>query len=119
MSDEVTLTLPRGREFHPVAHLVLGGLASRLDVTVEALDDMQIGLGALLDRAAPGTEVTVAMSSRDGFLEARVGPLDLRGELDRPAGPGLDLRRVLTTVVDEVAVEGDTVRLSKRVDGHG
>jgi hypothetical protein len=118
MSDEVTLTFPRGREFHPVAHLVLGGLASRLDVTVEALDDMQIGLAALLDRAAPG-DVTVAIRSSDGFLEARVGPLELHGELDRPAGPGLDLRRVLATVVDDVTVDGDTVRLSKRIDAGG
>jgi hypothetical protein len=119
MSDEVTLTLPRDREFHPVAHLVLGGLASRLDVTVEALEDMQIGLAALLDRAEPGREVTVALVSREGFLEATVRPLELHGELDRPAGAALDLRRVLSTVVDDVAVEGDSVRLSKRLEADG
>ena len=31
MTDEITLTLPREPEFHRVAHLVLGGLAVRLD----------------------------------------------------------------------------------------
>jgi hypothetical protein len=116
MSEVVTLTLPRDRDFHPVAHLVLGGLALRLDLTVEALEDMQIGLAALLDRAEAGGDVTVALSRREGFLDASVRPLRLHGELDRPAGDTLDLRRVLSTVVDEVLVEGDCVRLSKKLE---
>ena len=36
-SDEITLTLPRDREFHRIAHLVLGGLALRLELTIETL----------------------------------------------------------------------------------
>jgi len=115
MSDEITLTLPRDREFHRVAHLVLSGLALRLDLTIEALEDMQIGLAALLERAAPGREVTVAMAAREGVLEASVGPLDVERELDDPAGAGLDLRRVLSAVVDDVAVSAGRVTLSKRV----
>ncbi len=115
MSDEITLTLPRDREFHRVAHLVLSGLALRLDLTIEALEDMQIGLAALLDRAEPDVEVTVAMAAREGVLEASVGPLDVQRELDDPGGSELDLRRVLEAVVDDVAVDGRRVTLSKRV----
>jgi hypothetical protein len=115
MSDEITLTLPREPEYHRVAHLVLSGLALRLDLTIEALEDMQIGLAALLDRAAAGGEVTVRMSTHDGLLEAGVGPVDLHGELDAPASDELDLRRVLATVVDDIAVDGSWVRLTKRV----
>jgi hypothetical protein len=115
MSDEITLTLPRDREYHRVAHLVLSGLALRLDLTIEALEDMQIGLAALLDRTAPGGEVTVRMSTHDGLLEAGVAPVDLTGELDAPATDELDLRRVLATVVDDVVVDGRWVRLTKRV----
>ena len=48
--DEITLTLPRAREFHNVAHLVLAGLALRLNLTIETLEDLQIALGAVLDR---------------------------------------------------------------------
>jgi hypothetical protein len=115
MSDVITLTLPRDPEFHRVAHLVLSGLALRLELTIEALEDMQIGLAALLDRAEADGEVTVAMSAREGLIEASVGPLDVRDELDRPAGADLDLRRVLEAVVDDVAVEGRWVTVSKRV----
>jgi anti-sigma regulatory factor (Ser/Thr protein kinase) len=115
MSDEITLTLPRDREFHRVAHLVLSGLALRLDLTIEALEDMQIGLAALLNRADPRSEVTVAMSAGKDVLEASVGPLDLERELEDPEGEGLDLRRVLAAVVDDVDVGPSRVTLSKRV----
>ena len=30
--DEITLTIPRDPSFHEVAHLVLGGVAARLDL---------------------------------------------------------------------------------------
>ena len=32
-TDEIRLTLPREREFHRVAHLVVGGLAVRLELS--------------------------------------------------------------------------------------
>jgi hypothetical protein len=115
MSDVITLTMPRDREFHRVAHLVLSGLALRLELTIEALEDLQIGLGALLDRAEDVGEVTVAMTAAEGLIEASVGPVDVHGELDAPVGDELDLRRVLEAVVDDVAVEGRWVTVSKRV----
>lgn len=37
MASEITLTIPSGREFRDVAHFVLGGLASRLQLTVDHL----------------------------------------------------------------------------------
>jgi len=39
--DEITLTVPRERPFYRVAHLVLGGLAVRLDLTYDTLEDLQ------------------------------------------------------------------------------
>ena len=36
--DMIVLTLPPERDFHRVAHLVLGGLALRLNLTLEALE---------------------------------------------------------------------------------
>ena len=47
--DTITLTLPPEREFQRVAHLVLGGLAVRLNLTLEALEDLQLALDGLLD----------------------------------------------------------------------
>jgi hypothetical protein len=113
--DEITLTLPHDREFHRVAHLVLGGLAVRLDLTIETLEDIQLALSAVLDRAEANGEVTVAMTLRDGTLETRVGPVHLADELARDDGDTLGLHRILWTVVDDVQVDGDYVRLIKKV----
>jgi hypothetical protein len=118
--DEITLTLPHEREFHRVAHLVLGGLAVRLELTIETLEDLQLALSTILDRAKGDGEVTVSMSLVDGTLETTVGPVDLSGELDGEEDEeALTLRRILWTVVDDVQVDGDRVRLVKKVDRHG
>ncbi len=50
MPDEITLTIPRDPGFHGVAFLVLGGLASRLGLTVENFADLEIALNSILDR---------------------------------------------------------------------
>src|SRR5438105_10941045 len=118
--DQITLTLPHQREFHRVAHLVLGGLALRLELTIEMLEDLQLALSAILDRAKEAGEITVSMSLQNGTLETSVGPVDLSDEL---AGGDddqtLSLRRILWTVVDDVQVDGDHVRLVKRVGRNG
>jgi anti-sigma regulatory factor (Ser/Thr protein kinase) len=113
--DEITLTLPRDREFHRIAHLVLGGLALRLELTIETLEDLQLALSAILDRAGAEGEVTVSMTLKGDMLETRVGPIDLGDELTRDE-EGLGLRRILWTVVDDVQVDGDYVRLLKKVE---
>jgi hypothetical protein len=122
--DEITLTLPHDREFHRVAQLVLGGLALRLELTIETLEDLQLALETVLDRAkADGGLVTVRLTVRDGSLETSVEPVDLSGELadsdDGDDGHSLSLRRILWTVADEVQVEGDHVRLVKKVADRG
>ncbi|HXK15169.1 MAG TPA: hypothetical protein VNH45_11580 [Gaiellaceae bacterium] len=118
MVDEITLTLPRDADFHRVAHLVLGGLAVRMDLTVENLEDLQIALDSILGRSElePG-DITVRMALRDGALETCVGPLPAHvlDEVEREQGNELSLRRVLESTVDDVHVDGDTVRLTKKV----
>lgn len=118
--DQITLTLPHEREFHRVAHLVLGGLAVRLGLTIETLEDLQLALSTILDRARGNGEVTVAMSLVDGTLETSIGPVDVSAELEGGEDDDkLTLRRILWTVVDDVQVEGDRVRLLKKVNRHG
>ena len=51
MTDEITLTIPRDRALYSVAHLVLGGLGIRLNLTIEHLEDLQLALDAVLERA--------------------------------------------------------------------
>ena len=118
MADEITLTIPRDPEFHRVAHLVLGGLAVRLDLTIENLEDMEIALDAILDRTDPEAgEITIRMSLGDGELEAVIGPLtrSLIDEIEREPDNALGLRRVLASTVEEIRVDGDHVRLTKKV----
>jgi len=119
MSDQITLTIPREPEFHRVAHLVLSGLALRLDLTIETLEDFQIALDTVLDFAEHDDDVTVTLTAGEGVLEVRVGPVLVREALAQPGDGELNLRRVLSTVVDDVEVDGDWVRLTKRVRGDG
>jgi anti-sigma regulatory factor (Ser/Thr protein kinase) len=120
MTDQITLTIPREADFQRVAHLVLGGLAVRMNLTVENLEDLQLALDALLDRSEDdldGHQVTVRMRLEDDALETVVGPLGARvlEGLAQDDGDGLGLRRVLESTVDDVRVEGDAVALIKKV----
>jgi hypothetical protein len=123
-ADEISLTLPAERDFFRVAHLVLGGLAVRLNLTFESLEDLQLALDGLLERDPGNGEVTVRVSVGQGVVETLVGPfLDadgLRDELESEPGDGVTLRRLLDAVVDEVGLErgegGQWVRLTKRVE---
>jgi hypothetical protein len=123
MTDEITLTLPRAPDFQRVAHLVLGGLAVRLNFTVETLEDLQLAFDSLLERedGDHAGDVMVRMTLGDDTLEAVVGPLSQRvlDEIDEDAGDELRLRRVLESTVDDVHVDGDSVRLTKRVVASG
>jgi hypothetical protein len=61
------------------------------------------------------------MSVRDGALETTIGPLPshLLDEVEREQEGALGLRRVLDSTVDDVLVDGQTIRLTKRVAGGG
>lgn len=123
MTDEITLTLPREPEFHRVAHLVLGGLAVRLNLTIENLEDLELALDAILARTDPTAgDITVRMTPRDGELETVIGPLTgtVLDEIERESEEdGLGLRRVLESTVDDIHVDGAWVRLTKKVVSRG
>jgi hypothetical protein len=117
--DEITLTIPREESFHEIAHLVLGGVAARLNLTFESLDDLETALDAILERASEEGEVTVLIRLEDHAIVARVGPFvagRLRRELELQAD-GVNLRRVLDTVVDgfDLAPDG-WLTLTKQVE---
>ena len=84
MSDEITLTIPRERDFLSVAHLVLGGVGVRLNLTYEVLEDLQLALDAILERDREPGDVTIALRVGMNTIEAEVGPLR-DGALSWPA----------------------------------
>jgi anti-sigma regulatory factor (Ser/Thr protein kinase) len=104
MSDRITLTIPRERPFHSVAHLVLGGLAVRHNLTLENLEDMQVALDELLEHDEELSDVTVELRVHDSRIEAEIGPFreeTLRAATE-PTDGVLGLSRVLAAVVDGV-----------------
>ena len=119
--DEISLQLPADQAFHRVAHLVLGGLAIRLDLTFESLEDIELALDALLERAGNGDGVTLRVRVLEGELQTLIGPFTgVRAELERGGEDSLNLRRILATVCDEVEITDQDgsqwVQLTKRVD---
>jgi hypothetical protein len=124
-ADVIELVTPVGRDWDPVARLVLAGIADRLHLSIEELDDLQLAVERLLLECGPADPSVrlVFELDRGGCVRLRVGPLReehaaaaLRA--GEPAADRLDLRRILETVVDSVGVEdgpdgGVIVRLEK------
>jgi anti-sigma regulatory factor (Ser/Thr protein kinase) len=118
MTEEIRLVIPAEEGFRPVAHLVAGGVALRLDLTYDDLEDVQVALEALLG-LREGGDVVVELGTDGRALHASVGPLldeSLR-DLDEERA-GLGLRRVLEAVCDSFEVEqredGAWIELTKR-----
>ena len=120
-ADEICLTLPADDAFHSVVHLVLGGLAARLNLSFETLEDLELALDTLLERPSDGREVTVRVFVEDGELRTIVGPFTaVRSELGEGGTNSLNLGRILRAVCDSVEIEdrdgSQWVELTKRLD---
>jgi hypothetical protein len=119
--DRIVLTIPGEDGFEGVAQLVLAGVAARLDLTYEVMDDLGTAFATLLERRAADGDLTVELEVGDAIVAAMLGPFRigaLRAELERE-DEGVGLRRVLATVVDRFAAvernDGDWIELEKRV----
>jgi hypothetical protein len=119
--DRIVLTIPGNDGFEDVAQLVLAGVAARLDLTYEVMDDLGTAFATLLERRAADGELTVELEVGNETVAVVLGPFRtgaIRAELDRE-DEGVGLRRVLATVVDRFdAVErddGEWIELEKRV----
>ena len=124
--DHIVLTIPGEGGFEQIAHLVLGGVGARSNLTYESLDDLEVAVESLLERIDNAGEVTVSLRVDDDSIHAAVGPFTtgaLRRELERDGGEEMGLRRVLQTVVDGFGVgereDGDWVEVTKHVSGGG
>jgi len=127
VSDTVRLTMPKEDAYYGVAHLVVGGLASRLEFTYEHLEDLQLALDGVLanGKYIEGETVTIELRVRPDGVELRAGPVaeTLRVDLEREVSEdeGVGLGRLLDTVAEEVGVEAvdetSWLRLEKRLPG--
>jgi hypothetical protein len=124
MADAITLTIPHAPEFYGVVRLVVGGLAARLELPIEELDDVQTGLEALLETEAYRTteDVTVVVEVEGETLAVTVGPLDagaLARDLAAGRDGGLTLARMLAATTDRYELDerddGGWVRMERRL----
>ncbi len=106
MSDEITLVLPAQEDFHQIARLVVGGLAARLELTYEQLEDLEVALDALLRCRDDEGDLSVSLAVDGRTVRTTVGPFagEALAGLEADSSE-LGLRRVLETVADDVQVE--------------
>ncbi len=104
-ADEIRLVIPAEEDFRPIAHLVTGGLAMRLDVTYDDLDDLQVGIEAVLALRDDADDLVVSLSADDGVLHASLGPFPPAKVHEGESEGTLGLHRVLDTVCDTHEIE--------------
>lgn len=107
VTEALVLTLPNEERFFSLIRLVVGGLASQLDLPYDQMDDLQVAVETVLARAAdPGAAVTLRVEPREGGITVSVRPVDEKALRDvRPdPGAGLALEQILSTLVNSVEV---------------
>ena len=108
--DRIELTTPVGRAWEAVVRMVLGGIADRLDLGFDQLDDLQLAVERLLAEGDPKDPVSLSFELTEGGVRARIGPLRSAALAEALQGPEpppgeLTLPRILSTVVDSYGVE--------------
>jgi hypothetical protein len=109
-TEVISFSLPHEERFVNVARIVVGGLAARLDVPYESMDDLQLAVETILSesRYAVGPEVTIEVELENRSVNLLLGPLDeqeIRSDLEASDGTGLGLDVLLTAVVDSISFE--------------
>jgi hypothetical protein len=99
-TQTVTLTIPGERPFIGIARMFVGGLAARLDLGYETMDDLQLALESVLRKAELGETVTLEAQIEGDGVCILVGPF-AADPLDVAVGTGesLELERLLAALV--------------------
>jgi len=122
-SNIVELRVARGGAALPVMRVVLGGMASRHDVPLEELDDVQLAVETLLaEESGAGDDLVMCVSVGGGCFAVRLEGLSnpglkaalLASDPFQPCeGCLLDVRLFLDSLVDSYAVvEGSSGRFA-------
>lgn len=113
-ADTVTLRVPRDRSFRSIINMVLGGIALRRDLSLDALDDMQLAVeNVLAEDGAEDGDITMSVTLGDDWVDIRLEALQgenlrnmlLQGQVPPEAeGHCIDLCRLLRSLVSSYSV---------------
>jgi len=118
-AETVTLTIPGRPRFIGIARLFVGGLAARLDLGYETMDDLQLALESVLSKAELGEHVTLQAQLEGEGVSILVGPFahDPLGGERHPER--LELERLLSALVaateSKVQADGCWLRLDVQI----
>ena len=99
-AERITLTIPGERRFIGIARLFVGGLAARLGLGYETMDDLQLALESVLRKCARGPEITLETRIEDEAVSILVGPLERNPlEPDEALPDTLELEQLLSALV--------------------
>jgi len=119
-TERVAITLPGERRSIGIVRMFVGGVAARLGLGYETMDDLQLALESVLLKAEPNPEITLEATIDGDTVFLTIGPL-VRDPL-RPdtAGPNeLDLGHLLAALVARAESttrdDGSWLRLDVRV----
>jgi hypothetical protein len=118
VKGEIRLVIPSQEDFWPIAHLVIGGFALRLDLTYDQLEDVQVAIETLLALREDGEDVVIELGAGGGGLRARLGPFpeEALRRLDEDGGelgPGRVLETVCDSIDREQRADGAWLELTK------
>ncbi len=127
LPDTVVLHIPRGGPVLSVMRVIIGGVASRRDLPLEQVDDIQLAVETLLaEEPAEGGDLDLSLAIGEGGLTVRLDGLinqSLRAALSaadpfRPhEGCVLDVRLFLDSLVDRYrVVEGEAGRFAVEME---
>ncbi len=111
MADTIRLEVTATPAALPVVRMVLGGVAARVDLSLDEIDDLYVAVEELLSAAAVAGDDTrheLAIEIIDDGVTVNAGPFrssGLKARLtgDQPTGE-FDLRTVMRGVVESVEV---------------
>ncbi len=111
MADTIRLEVTATPAALPVVRMVLGGVAARVDLSLDEIDDLYVAVEELLSAAAvagEGTRHELTIEIIDDGVTVNAGPfrsLGLKARLtgDQPAGE-FDLRTVMRGVVESIEI---------------
>lgn len=105
VGEGLSLTMAGERRHLGVARLLVGGLAARLDLPYEQMDDLQLAAESVLAAGTGDGELVLELELREDAVEIRIAPFDTHSfeALDGEDG-GLSLERLLAALVDDARV---------------